>query len=135
MPLQHHPRRGAILICDYAGFKPPEMVKRRPVIVLSPRRRRRYNLCSIVPLSTTEPDIKQPYHCEIELDPPPPDRWASRCWVKADMITTVSFARLDLIRSGKDALGKRRYYDHVLPKEDMARISRCVLAALGIDSV
>ena len=40
MTLGFHPNAGDIVICDYAtGFKPPEMVKVRPVVVISPRRR------------------------------------------------------------------------------------------------
>jgi len=133
MPLKHHPKRGSILICDYKGFMPPEMVKRRPVIVISPRRRRNYKLYSVVPLSTTAPDVPQTYHCEIELAPPLPARWSSRCWVKGDMISTVSFSRLELIRCGKDSLGKRLYYNHILSTGDMRRVSKCILSALGMN--
>jgi uncharacterized protein YifN (PemK superfamily) len=30
MPLKYHPKQGTILVCDYAGFRPPEMIKTRP---------------------------------------------------------------------------------------------------------
>jgi uncharacterized protein YifN (PemK superfamily) len=56
MPLTYHPETGTILICDYnlgGGFIEPEMVKRRPVVVISPRFRHRDWLCTVVPLSTT----------------------------------------------------------------------------------
>jgi len=40
LALQFSPAPGAIVICDYStGFRPPEMVKVRPVVVISPRRR------------------------------------------------------------------------------------------------
>lgn len=40
---------GTILLCDYAtGFRAPEMVKRRPAVVISPHLRHRDRLCSVV---------------------------------------------------------------------------------------
>jgi len=53
MSLLYHPKQGAIVICDFKGFVPPEMVKRRPAVIVSPRMRKREGLCTIVPLSTT----------------------------------------------------------------------------------
>ena len=133
MPLKFHPDRGSILICDYnSGFIVPEMVKRRPVVVVSPRYRKSYRLCTVVPLSTTAPGSIEPYHCEIEIKPPLPGRWGSKCWAKCDMIATVSFSRLELVRDGKDLLGNRRYYEATLPKEVMEQISECVQNALGM---
>lgn len=42
MALTFHPKPGAILVCDYdTGFVPPEMVKKRLCIVITPRLRRR----------------------------------------------------------------------------------------------
>ena len=41
MALNFHPEPGMVLICDFTtGFRVPEIVKRRPVVVISPRRRR-----------------------------------------------------------------------------------------------
>ena len=37
MTLAYHPRAGQILICKFDGFRVPEMVKVRPVMVFSPR--------------------------------------------------------------------------------------------------
>ena len=55
MALKYPPKVGTLWICDFnTGFKPPEMIKRRPVVVISPRRST--ELCTIVPLSTTVPD-------------------------------------------------------------------------------
>ena len=35
MTLPYFPRRGEVLICDFdSGFLPPEMVKKRPVVVV-----------------------------------------------------------------------------------------------------
>jgi len=52
MSIPYHPEQGTILICDFKGFIDPEMVKRRPVVVVSPRLRQRGKLCAVVPLGT-----------------------------------------------------------------------------------
>lgn len=33
MAIQIHPESGTIVICDFKGFVPPEMVKRRPAML------------------------------------------------------------------------------------------------------
>ncbi|MCA3277869.1 MAG: type II toxin-antitoxin system PemK/MazF family toxin [Roseomonas sp.] len=66
MPLQHHPKIGSILICDFnKGFVAPEMVKRRPVIVISPPINVRHRLCTIIPISTEPPKIVMRYHVDL----------------------------------------------------------------------
>jgi mRNA interferase MazF len=50
MSLPYHPKQGTIVICDFKGFVSPEMVKRRPAVIVSPRLRKREGLCTIVPL-------------------------------------------------------------------------------------
>ena len=65
MAIQFYPQPGTILICDFAGFVEPEMVKRRPVIVIGPRLRNRGNLVNIVPLSTARPGEMCPYHYKL----------------------------------------------------------------------
>ena len=56
--LTFHPKPGTLLICDFdRGFKAPEMVKKRPVVVISPRRRKSTpQLCTVVPLSSSAPN-------------------------------------------------------------------------------
>ncbi|MCB2262482.1 MAG: type II toxin-antitoxin system PemK/MazF family toxin, partial [Candidatus Thiosymbion ectosymbiont of Robbea hypermnestra] len=67
MALTFHPRPGMVLICDFnTGFKAPEMIKRRPVVVISPRPRRSNQLCTIVPLSTTVPNPVEPFHHRMD---------------------------------------------------------------------
>ena len=135
MALIFHPKPGLVLVCDYRGFIEPEMVKVRLSVVISPRLRKRDGLCSIVPLSTTAPFEQQEYHCEIEFDRPLPKPWHTpKCWVKADMVYTVSFDRLDLIGVGRDQEGKRKYIQpHVKPEEFQA-IMNCVRRGLGMKS-
>jgi uncharacterized protein YifN (PemK superfamily) len=134
MPLTIHPERGMIVQCLYApGFKPPEMVKKRAVIVVSPRLRKRDQLCAVVPLSTTNPTPVMPYHHRIKFSPTLPFPYeAEECWVKGDMLNTVGFHRLSPLFLGKDHEGKRRYIFPKLSAEDMAAVETCVLAGLGI---
>jgi mRNA interferase MazF len=135
MSIKFHPQIGTIVICDYnTGFRSPEMVKRRPAIIVSPRFRSRPSLCSIVPLSTTPPTPPMPYHYKLMMDTPLPRPYHSMVqWVKADMITTIAFDRLNLPFNGKDANGRRIYEERVIEKNDLAEIRKCILSALGMN--
>ncbi len=133
MAIQIHPEQGTILICDFKGFVQPEMLKRRPVVVISPRLRKRGNLCSIVPLSTTAPKELSAFHYRLHVNPPLPAPFdESAHWVKADMIYTVSFDRLYLPFRSKDGTGKRIYDVRVVDKSDLLKIQQCVLHGIGL---
>ena len=135
MAIKFHPAVGTILICDFKGFVAPEMEKRRPVVVVSPRFRNRTNLCAVVPLSTTPPRPVEPYHHKLVLDEPLPAPYdAGAHWVKADMIYTVSFARLYLPSEGKDEQGKRVYDARTVTDEDLLAIRKCILHSIGISN-
>ena len=109
------------------------MVKSRPCIVLSKRIKQRPNLVTVVPLSTTPPDPVMPYHCEIEIEVDLPARWsAERCWVKGDMIYSLSFERVNLFNLGRDENGRRVYQTDTLSKDTFAAVQKCVLAGLGL---
>ncbi len=109
------------------------MVKRRPALVLSPRLPHRDHLCTVVPLSTTPPPRDLEYVCKVSIPIPLPGRWnAPEMWVKADMLATVCFDRLDLFRTGRDFEGKRKYLHPQLHSKDLERVKLCVLRALGI---
>jgi mRNA interferase MazF len=134
MALLYPPRMGQILICDYrTGFNPPEMVKVRPVIVISPKPRTRItHLCTVIPLSTTPPDIIGKQHCEITLARPLPKPFdATICWAKGDMLATVGYERLSMPMIGKDSDGMRRYIKVFLDGEQLTAVRNSVLAALG----
>ena len=133
MAIGFHPKPGAILLCDYSGFKVPEMVKRRPAIVLSPRLRHRDGLCTVVPLSGTTSNTIEDYHCRIAFDRPLPKPWGSSAyWAKADMLATVGFHRLHMIGIGRDQAGRRKYMTSHIKPDDLRRIRVCVLHALGL---
>jgi uncharacterized protein YifN (PemK superfamily) len=135
MPIQEHPPLGTVVLCDFSGgFREPEMVKRRPVIVLSPRIRARAPVCTVVALSLTAPDPIMSYHARIDLRPALPLPWVSDdVWVKGDMINTVGFHRLDLFRLGKDAEGSQNYLLEPLPDDVLTEVRGCVLAGLGLN--
>jgi mRNA interferase MazF len=133
MGLQYQPEIGTFVICDFQGFIEPEMVKRRPVVIVSPRFKHRDRLCTVVPLSTTEPNIIMPYHYKLKLDEPlPPPYNAPYHWVKGDMFATVSFDRLNLPRSDKKVDGKRQYVFRVIDDIDLRNVRECMLHAIDL---
>lgn len=134
MPIQYAVPPGTILLCDYdTGFRAPEMVKRRPVVVVSPRLPHREQLCTVVPLSTTAPGREVLYVCRIDLVAPLPDPFsATTVWAKADMLATVGFARLDMFRTARGATGKREYLRPMLPAGALQRVRNSILHAIGM---
>ena len=134
MPIREHPVPGSLLLCNFdPTFKEPEMVKRRPVIVLSPKIASRPGLCTIVALSTSAPDPVKPYNCRIRIAPTLPKPFDSEeMWLKGDMIYAVGFHRLDLFRTGRSENGKRTYYYNTLSNDTMKQVRACVLHGLGL---
>ncbi|MBF0375064.1 MAG: type II toxin-antitoxin system PemK/MazF family toxin [Alphaproteobacteria bacterium] len=128
---------GTVLLCNYdTGFRPPEMVKRRPAVVISPRLPHREGLCTVVPLSTTPPERQVPYVCRLVLAQPLPGPFtALTVWAKADMLATVAFERLDLFRSGRGTDGRRQYLRPRISAEDLYRMRQCVALALGLGAL
>lgn len=134
MAIKAHPNIGTILTCDFnMGFREPEMVKRRPVVVISPAIAWRPGLYTVVGLSTTPPAPPRPYHSLLVLDPPLPPPWDTvEMWVKGDMIAAVGFHRLDHVRIGRDEANRRRYRVDPLSKEQIKDVQRCVLNSIGL---
>jgi uncharacterized protein YifN (PemK superfamily) len=118
------PNPGEVLMCDFDGNVIPEIVKLRPVVVISADHPGGAPLCLVVPFSTRKPDVLRPVHFHV-----PAGRYpfaAGDQWVKADLVTHVSFARLDRVRIG----GRYRRWD--LPRPDFAEVQKCVLHAVGL---
>ena len=129
---------GTILRCDYSrgGFQPPEMVKARPVVVVSPRLPHREGLCTVVPLSGSANAHPSKWDIALELDPPLPYPFLHKsAWAKCDMVATVAFSRLDLFRTDRDQYGKRRYLHPKLSVYDLSRIHDGILYALGLGNL
>lgn len=134
MGLLHHPKIGDILVCDFPScFAPPEMVKARPVVVVSKQLPGRAGLCTVVPLSTTPPVPPQPYHCEVATaDIPAPFNSPTK-WVKGDMVYTFSLDRLSRFRlRGRSPDGKRQFLTGRLSIEDLAKVKECVKRGLSL---
>ena len=54
-------------MCDFTtGFKFPEMVKERPVVVISEQLKDDLPVCRVIPLSTTRPPEVRAYHHKME---------------------------------------------------------------------
>ncbi|MBO9432582.1 type II toxin-antitoxin system PemK/MazF family toxin [Ruegeria sp. R13_0] len=134
MSITRHPKRGTIVSADFdKGFKSPEMVKKRLCVVISPPIKARVGLCTVVPLSTTEPNPVMPYHYELAIPFQLPPRWGHKSrWVKGDMVCAVGWHRLDLLMLGKDRTGKRQYQLNTLSSVHLENISNCVLRSLGL---
>lgn len=106
----------------------PEMIKKRPVVVVSPRFRNREKLCTVIPLSSVQPAPLEPFHHELSVGAYPPAR--GPIWAKCDMMATVSLSRLDRVK-----VGHRNYQTFMMPAADMQAIRRCILHALGLSTL
>jgi uncharacterized protein YifN (PemK superfamily) len=116
------------VICDFSeGFRPPEMVKTRPVVVISPRRRTT-QFVTVVPISSAAPLPPQPWHYRLPPGAYPPSR--GTIWAKCDVLMTVGLARLDRVKARID--GRRMYKTFELNPADIAAILVCVRAALDL---
>lgn len=100
---------------------PPEMIKRRHVVVLSTPSN---GLAIIAPFSTIEPYPLKPYHYRIPFGGYP--FFTKDSWLKGDMIQVVSRNRLDrLFFHGK-------HQRAALSKADYKSVRASVLAGLGL---
>jgi uncharacterized protein YifN (PemK superfamily) len=128
-----HPKQGHYLICNFDyGFVLPEIVKPRPVIVISktdshgPHK----NLCTVVALSTTPPHPKLPWHWMLSFNPNP-NRSDTPVWVKGDMIYTVSYYRLDRPHIKTHRLG-RTYQNIRIAKPEIEGILNGIAHYFGL---
>jgi uncharacterized protein YifN (PemK superfamily) len=119
------PERGHILLCDFdMACVPPEMSKKRRVVVVSPRSHNRARRCVVVPFSATAP-----YEMTMAYVPFGANLYRSLSvptWAICNAISHVSFDRLDRIRIKRDFLSER------LSAEDMGRVVAGLQHALGM---
>lgn len=127
MALTVHPKAGYVLICNFTGYVAPEMIKARPVVVVSPNHMRRPGLVSVVPLSTTAPEPIEPYHYRL-IGNPVPGSSAGEVWAKCDMLATVSVTRLDRIK-----IERGRYEIGHVSMDQVRAIRLAVALSLGFD--
>lgn len=132
MTINFHPRRGTVLICDFGSTaRPPEMVKRRPVVVVAKAGASRPGLCTIVPLSSTPPEPVQPWHHQIDSSVLPGKFQSVSTWAKCDMVCSVSVGRLDRIRI-RGLGGQRIYVQGRVTIDDFKAIRRAILHGLDL---
>lgn len=125
------PHPGEILICDFnSGFAPPEMVKKRPSVVVSRRDTHGRGLCTVVPLSTTEPVPPMPWHHKMPHLKITSWQNFGIIWAKCDMLATVSFNRLD--RPYTRTRHGRVYQTLRLDEADLEAIRAGMLVYLGL---
>ena len=129
MALSYQPEPGTLWMCDFdTGFKAPEMVKKRPVVVIAPQPQRQVGLCTIVPLSSTPPIRVEPFHHQMDPRSLPGKFQGKQTWAKCDMLYTVSLDRLSRATKRPNAATFR------VINEDLEAIRGCVMVALGLDA-
>ena len=129
MGIQYHPSIGEALWCDFSG-KEPEMVKRRLAVVIVPKACQRECLTTVVPISSTPPEIVKPWHVKLGRDPYPKGN-KPELWVKCDMISVVCFERLFGYHRRWE--GRRKYMKMQVSAQELIAIREGVLAALGFE--
>lgn len=129
MALPYLPRQGEILVCNFDDLAlGAEMVKRRPVVVVSRHDAHRSQLCCVIALSTTAPDHAKAWHYHM-----PHLRvtgWDAEdgVWAKCDMISTVSLQRLN--KPYVKHKSGRQYITHTLSAVDLAAVLKCIRALM-----
>jgi mRNA interferase MazF len=124
------PQPGQILICHFGlGFRPPEMVKTRPVMVISPKTRIWTKLCLVVPISSRAPIPVQNHHFKLP-EGLLPDRKYAEAWIKGDTIMAVGCHRLDRLK-----VRHRQYVVPQAPPNVLKEVRRCVLHATGMQAL
>jgi len=125
--IQFHPRKGEVLICDFTGNIVPEIVKRRPVLVITPRLPNRYGLVTVVPLSSSPPIEEVPYVVRLSKN------YVSRddcpLYAKCDLVCSVALKRLDRLKSGY-----RKFASPKVDDTDLEAVLKGVKCALGFMS-
>jgi mRNA interferase MazF len=130
MPLPFFPRAGQILMCDFKGFVEPEMVKTRPVVVVSPRLPYRSEIVAIVPISTTAPKHDLPFCYRLSKNYHPEEADDLPCWAKADMLLNKGAYRLSGFK-----VGRRKWEFPALSSNDLAAVRHAILCGLGLDRI
>ena len=127
MPIQFFPRAGQMFMCNFAGFKEPEMCKVRPVVVISPRLPYRSEIVTIVPISLTPPTHNLPFVYKLSKNYHPEERDDLECWAKADMVMNIGRHRLDSFK-----IGRRLWNTPEMLPFDLDNVRKAVLHGLGM---
>uniref|UniRef100_UPI003B51B398 type II toxin-antitoxin system PemK/MazF family toxin n=1 Tax=Roseovarius indicus TaxID=540747 RepID=UPI003B51B398 len=117
-------------MCNFHGFVVPEMVKVRPVMVISPRIPHRGEIVTIVPISLTPPRHDLPFCVKLSRNYHPDEDDDLPCWAKCDMVMNLGRHRLDGFK-----IGRRRWATPQATGEDLAAVKRGVLHGLGMGAL
>lgn len=127
MGINFVPDPGDVLMCDFTDLRPPEITKKRRVVVLSPRCRTHFpGTILVVPISKSPPSPPEAIHHEF-----PPRAYhffdnAESVWALCNMVMAVKFERLDRMKING------RYTRTSLRMPDLDGIRNGVAAALGL---
>lgn len=127
MPLQYHPRAGQILVCDFRGFEVPEMVKARPIMIISPKLPYRSGIVTVVPISTTQPRHALPFVVRLSRNYHPAEPDDLPCWAKCDMVMNLGLHRLDGFK-----IGRREWASPQASGDDLAMVRTGMIHGLGM---
>jgi mRNA interferase MazF len=125
-PLPFHPHAGSVLVADFQGFSPPELTKKRPVIVISPKLPYRSGLVAVVPISTTAPRSNVPYVYRLSRNYAPWGDIETATWAKCDLVMNIGLGRLQSFK-----VDRRKFHTPRLSSEDLKGVRQAVLAGLG----
>lgn len=123
--INFHPRAGTVLACDFSGYRSPEIVKTRPVVIVSPLPQ----VAIVVPFSLTKQIRPTASHYRM-----PPGRYpffdhAGEVWAKGELVAHVSYARLDRLKF------KSQYIAPALDPQDFRAIKNALAAAIGLPRI
>jgi uncharacterized protein YifN (PemK superfamily) len=130
-------KAGNVFLVDFdeMGFAVPEMVKRRMVAVVSPRRiDHKRGLATVVALSATAPREKELHVVPLEKT----YYWSSgglQLWAKCDMIYTFGFERLEHLVAYSTQIDRGQNHHPVpqLTKADLRNIRFGLSYAVGLE--
>jgi uncharacterized protein YifN (PemK superfamily) len=98
--LKFQPKKRSVVWCDFAGFKEPEIVKTRPVVVIK-KHPKNPRLVYVLPISNSVPDPIEKYHHKLDSEFCKKYFNENEHWVKTDLFCTISIDRLDRIQNKK----------------------------------
>jgi mRNA interferase MazF len=119
MSIPFHPRAGQVLVCNFDGFKEPE---------ISPKLPYRSDLVAVVPVSLTEPKHGLPYCFRLSKNYHPGEADDLPCWAKADLVLNLGLYRMSGFK-----VGRRRWEYPQLTGADLSGVRHAVLCGLGLD--
>lgn len=117
-------------MCNFKGFKVPEMVKPRPIIIVSPKLPYRSEIVTVVPISLTPPLRPQPYAVQLSKNYHPEEEDDLPCWAKCDMIMNISRERLNGFK-----VGRRKWVNPQATADDLMAVKLGVIHGLGMQDL